>query len=228
MHNNIIIYYNSEVNKTMIKVMKKLIFTTVITLSTLFSAQTFANTNPYVLMQQTADKLFSDIKANQNKINKDPNYLRTIVRNDLMPYVHVKYAGLKVLGKYLKKADLQQRDRFFNVFGQFIEQSYAQVLTQYTNQKVEIEAEKPLDNKLIVGIRVNILANDDRKPIELNFKWRKNSRTGEWQAYDMVAEGISMITTKHNEWSGILRQKGIDTLIANLEKSTQKPITLSK
>ncbi|MDP8033013.1 phospholipid-binding protein MlaC [Pasteurella atlantica] len=212
----------------MIKVMKKLIFTTVITLSTLFSAQTFANTNPYVLMQQTADKLFSDIKANQNKINKDPNYLRTIVRNDLMPYVHVKYAGLKVLGKYLKKADLQQRDRFFNVFGQFIEQSYAQVLTQYTNQKVEIEAEKPLDNKLIVGIRVNILANDDRKPIELNFKWRKNSRTGEWQAYDMVAEGISMITTKHNEWSGILRQKGIDTLIANLEKSTQKPITLSK
>ncbi|MBR0573804.1 MULTISPECIES: phospholipid-binding protein MlaC [Pasteurellaceae] len=212
----------------MIKIMKKLIFTTVITLSTLFSAQTFANTNPYVLMQQTADKLFSDIKANQNKINKDPNYLRTIVRNDLMPYVHVKYAGLKVLGKYLKSANLQQRDKFFDVFGQFIEQSYAQVLTQYTNQKIEIETEKPLDNKLIVGIRVNILANDDRKPIELNFKWRKNSRTGEWQAYDMVAEGISMITTKHNEWSGILRQKGIDVLIADLEKSTQKPITLSK
>ncbi|HHF3707197.1 TPA: hypothetical protein ACPOH6_001164, partial [Haemophilus influenzae] len=46
-----------------------------------------AETSPYVLMQQASDKLFSDIQANQSKIKQDPNYLRTIVRNDLLPYV---------------------------------------------------------------------------------------------------------------------------------------------
>ncbi|HHF3737548.1 TPA: hypothetical protein ACPOIK_001874, partial [Haemophilus influenzae] len=45
-----------------------------------------AETSPYVLMQQASDKLFSDIQANQSKIKQDPNYLRTIVRNDLLPY----------------------------------------------------------------------------------------------------------------------------------------------
>ena len=51
----------------------------------LFVTQTVrAETSPYVLMQQASDKLFADIKNNQAKIKKDPNYLRTIVRNDLL------------------------------------------------------------------------------------------------------------------------------------------------
>ena len=50
----------------------------------LFVTQTVrAETSPYVLMQQASDKLFADIKNNQATIKKDPNYLRTIVRNDL-------------------------------------------------------------------------------------------------------------------------------------------------
>ena len=61
-----------------------------------------AETSPYVLMQQASDKLFADIKNNQAKIKKDPNYLRTIVRNDLLPYVQVNYAGSLVLGSHFK------------------------------------------------------------------------------------------------------------------------------
>lgn len=190
------------------KTLKKVLMTTFLAFSALLSNVALASTNPYALMQQTADKLFGDIKANQSKIKADPNYLRTIVRNDLMPHVHVKYAGQLVLGKSLSSASDAQKEAFFSAFGQFVEQSYAQVLTQYSDQKISIENEKPLGDKNIVSIRVNVLQSSNAQPIKLDFKWRKNSRTGEWQAYDMAAEGISMITTKQNEWSGILRQKG--------------------
>ena len=105
----------------MLKTLKKVIVAGVIAMSALVSANVFANTSPYALMQQTSDKLFSDIKANQAKIKQDPNYLRTIVRNDLMPHVHVKYAGQLVLGKHLSAADETQREAFFKAFGQFIE-----------------------------------------------------------------------------------------------------------
>lgn len=212
----------------MLKTLKKVLITTTVALSALVSNSAFASTNPYMLMQQTADKLFGDIKASQSKINADPNYLRTIVRNDLMPHVHVKYAGQLVLGKNLASATDAQKSAFFNAFGQFVEQSYAQVLTQYRDQKVSIESEKPVGDKNIVSIRVNVLQSGNAQPIKLDFKWRKNSRTGEWQAYDMAAEGISMITTKQNEWSGILRQKGIDALTAQVAQSAKQPITLGK
>lgn len=210
----------------MIKTLKKVLVAGVVAFSTLLSTAAFAN--PYTLMQQTADKLFGDIKASQSKIKADPNYLRTIVRNDLMPHVHVKYAGQLVLGKNLSAATDAQKDAFFNAFGQFIEQSYAQVLTQYSNQKVEIESEKPLGDKTIVSIRVNVLQSGNTQPIKLDFKWRKNSRTGEWQAYDMAAEGVSMVATKQNEWSGILRQKGIDALTTQVAESAKQPIILGK
>ncbi|EIJ67499.1 phospholipid-binding protein MlaC [Haemophilus parahaemolyticus] len=212
----------------MLKQIKKIIVAGFLSVATLFSNQAFAETSPYVLMQQTADKLFSDIKANQGKIKSNPEYLRTIVRNDLMPHVHVKYAGQLVLGKSLSSANEAQREKFFDAFGQFIEQSYAQVLTQYSDQKVEIESEKPTDGKSIVTIRVNVISANNAPPIKLDFKWRKNSRTGEWQAYDMAAENVSMVATKQNEWSSILRQQGIDTLTAQVAQSAKQPITLSK
>ncbi|QNS16029.1 phospholipid-binding protein MlaC [Mannheimia bovis] len=210
----------------MLKNIKKIIVTGLVAVSALFSTTAFAETSPYVLMQQTADKLFGNIKANQSKIKANPEYLRTIVRNDLMPHVHVKYAGQLVLGKNLASATDAQKEAFFAAFGQFVEQSYAQVLTQYQDQTVQIESPKSVDGKSIVSIRVNVLANGAAQPIKLDFKWRKNSKSGEWQAYDMAAEGVSMVATKQNEWAGVIRQKGIDALTAQVAQSAKQPITL--
>ena len=195
----------------------------------LFVTQTVrAETSPYVLMQQASDKLFADIKNNQAKIKKDPNYLRTIVRNDLLPYVQVNYAGSLVLGSHFKSTTPEQREKFFKAFSDFIEQAYAQVLTAYTDQNIQIEPAKEVGDKNLVSIRVNIMQNGGQAPIKLDFKWRKNSKTGEWQAYDMVAEGVSMVVTKQNEWSGILRQQGIEALTAQIQKSAATPVTLRK
>ena len=195
----------------------------------LFVTQTVrAETSPYVLMQQASDKLFADIKNNQAKIKKDPNYLRTIVRNDLLPYVQLNYAGSLVLGSHFKSTTPEQREKFFKAFSDFIEQAYAQVLTAYTDQNIQIEPAKEVGDKNLVSIRVNIMQNGGQAPIKLDFKWRKNSKTGEWQAYDMVAEGVSMVVTKQNEWSGILRQQGIEALTAQIQKSAAAPVTLSK
>ena len=195
----------------------------------LFVTQTVrAETSPYVLMQQASDKLFADIKNNQAKIKKDPNYLRTIVRNDLLPYVQVNYSGSLVLGSHFKSTTPEQREKFFKAFSDFIEQAYAQVLTAYTDQNIQIEPAKEVGDKNLVSIRVNIMQNGGQAPIKLDFKWRKNSKTGEWQAYDMVAEGVSMVVTKQNEWSGILRQQGIEALTAQIQKSAAAPVTLSK
>ena len=198
-------------------------------MTALFVTRTaMAETSPYVLMQQASDKLFADIKNSQAKIKQNPNYLRTIVRNDLLPYVQVNYAGSLVLGSHFKSTTPEQREKFFKAFGDFIEQAYAQVLTAYSNQNIQIEPAKEVGDKNLVSIRVNIIQNGGAAPIKLDFKWRKNSKTGEWQAYDMVAEGVSMVVTKQNEWSGILRQQGIDALTAQIQKSAAQPVTLNK
>ncbi|PJG82551.1 phospholipid-binding protein MlaC [Caviibacterium pharyngocola] len=199
----------------------------VVIATALFAVQAFADDNPYVLMQQASDKLFGDISANQSKIKQDPNYLKTIVRQDLMPYVHVNYAGSLVLGQYFKSTTPEQREKFFAAFDKFIEQSYAQALTLYTNQKIQIENPKDVAENQ-VSIRVKVLQGGNAAPVNLNFFWRKNSKTGKWQVYDMAAEGVSMVDTKKQEWSGILRKDGIDALTAQVQKAASVPVKLSK
>jgi hypothetical protein len=44
----------------------------------------------------------------------------------------------------------------------------------------------------------------------------------------MIAEGVSMITTKQNEWSDLLRTKGVDGLTAQLKAISAQPITWNR
>ena len=44
----------------------------------------------------------------------------------------------------------------------------------------------------------------------------------------MAAEGVSMVETKKQEWSGILRKDGIEALTAQVQKAASVPVTISK
>lgn len=191
-------------------------------------AMAIDQTNPYKLMDEAAEKTFTRLKNEQPQIRKDPNYLRTIVREELLPYVQVKYAGALVLGTYYKGATPAQRDAYFTAFEAYLEQVYGQALAMYHGQTYQIAPEQPIGDKNIVAIRVTILDPNGRPPVRLDFQWRKNSKTGYWQAYDMIAEGVSMITTKQNEWGDILRKQGIDGLTKQLEINAKAPITLDE
>ncbi|KAA8668402.1 phospholipid-binding protein MlaC [Pantoea dispersa] len=184
--------------------------------------------NPYKMMNEAAEKTFTRLKNEQPKIKQDPNYLREIVRQELLPYVQIKYAGALVLGRYYREATPAQRDAYFAAFGDYLAQAYGQALALYHGQTYQIQPEQSIGDANIVAIRVTIIDPNGRPPVRLDFQWRKNSQTGNWQAYDMIAEGISMITTKQNEWSDLLRTKGIDGLTAQLKTYAAQPITLDK
>ncbi|MBS0970483.1 phospholipid-binding protein MlaC [Chimaeribacter arupi] len=185
-------------------------------------------TNPYRVMEEAAQKTFTRLKSEQPKIKQDPNYLREVVRQELLPYVQVKYAGALVLGRYYKEATPAQREAYFKAFEDYLAQAYGQALALYHGQTYQIAPDQPLGDANIIAIRVTIVDNGGRPPVRLDFQWRKNSKTGNWQAYDMIAEGVSMITTKQNEWADILRQQGVDGLTARLKSAAAQPITLDQ
>ncbi|MFI8417956.1 phospholipid-binding protein MlaC [Serratia sp. NPDC078593] len=185
-------------------------------------------TDPYSMMQEAAQKTFDRLKTEQPRIKQDPNYLRTIVHQELMPFVQVKYAGALVLGRYYKEATPAQREAYFSAFQSYLEQAYGQALAMYHGQTYQIAPAKPLGDANIIAIRVTIIDASGRPPVRLDFQWRKNTKTGHWQAYDMIAEGVSMITTKQNEWASTLRTKGIDGLTLQLQAAAKQPITLDQ
>lgn len=190
--------------------------------------QAVDQSNPYHLMNEAANKTFSRLKNEQDKIQENPDYLRTVVREELLPYVQVKYAGALMLGRYYREATPEQRRAYFKAFQVYLEQTYAQAMALYNNQVYIIAPEKPLGDSSIIGIRVTLINKSDRSPIRLDFQWRKNSVSDNWQVYDIIIEGVSMIFTKQSEWLSSLRTKGIDALIQQLQVAAYQPITLDK
>ena len=207
---------------------KRWLAKTLVIFTALFAVQqVMAENTPYDLTKQVSDKLFSNIKASQSKIKQNPNYLKTIVRQDLMPYVHVKYAGSKILGQNYKTVTQEERDRYFAVLDKYIEQVYAQVLTMYSDQSIQIGKMKEESGSLAI-VNVKVAQPNNQPPLNVDFYWYKNSKTGQWQVYDMTAGGASMVNTKQQEWSPIIRKQGLDALSAQLQKAADTPITLSK
>ncbi|MGF1754997.1 phospholipid-binding protein MlaC [Vibrio makurazakiensis] len=194
----------------------------------LFSSQLLAEeidrTQPYEMMRQVAQQSFERLKSEQANIQQNPELLKVIVEEELMPYVNSKYAALKLLGPNLKGAKKADVGIFIDAFRDYLVTSYAQVLTQYTNQTIEFgPAPKLKDSSRITGVKVDIV-DAPRPNIKLEFKLRKDKKTGEWKAYDMVAEGISLLSSKQSEWNTKIRQQGIITVAEELEELAKQPI----
>ena len=196
----------------------------VLTLTSAIAAPVVDKTDPYTMMAAVSTTMFARLKAEQATIAQNPEHLRVVVQQELLPYVNSRYAAYKVLGPQLKKTTKEQRNAFVDAFTDYLVASYAQVLTQYSDQNIQIEPAKAVPaDRSIVSVRVDII-DKQRPPIRLDFKMRKNKKTNEWQGYDMVAEGVSMISTKQSEWSGQLRTEGVDAVTNTLKTLAAKPI----
>lgn len=190
-------------------------------------------TDPNKMVRQVADNTFARITQDQPLIVKDKEHLRVIVEEELMPYIDYKYAALRVLGSEVSKVRaitdkaekakaIEDIQRFIGAFREYLVATYAGVFTQYTNQQVEFAAEQPFKGKDVVVVKTKIV--EAGKPdIKIDFKVRED-RSGEWRAYDMIAEGISLLDAKQSELQGILRQQGIDHVSALLEQKSKLPV----
>ncbi|WP_333607123.1 ABC transporter substrate-binding protein [Arsukibacterium sp.] len=183
-------------------------------------------TNPYTMMEVVADKAFNRIKQDQALIAENKEHLRTIVIEELLPYIDSRYAAGTVVGRTV---DIRQQPEVFaefvKAFEQYMVQSYAGALTYYRDQQVIIEPERPIENQNIITIRTRVI--DPGKPdITIDFKLRRNRSTEQWLVIDMVAEGISLLDSKRAELSNLIRQQGLASVTALLIEKSKDPIVV--
>ena len=179
--------------------------------------------DPYLMIKTVANKTFKRFADEQHTIQADPNILKDIVREELMPYINYKYSAFKVIGQHLKKTTAQERKDFVPVFRDYLVTSYAQVFTLYDNQQVEFAPVQPFSDKKIVAVNSRIIMKG-RDDIDVSFKVRKNRKTNEWKAFDMVAEGVSLLDSKQAELGGVIRQKGLPYVTELLKKKSERDI----
>lgn len=186
--------------------------------ATVFSFDTWAAENPYEIANSVAVKTFDDLKANKDKLG-DQSVVNGIISNDLMPYVDVRYAAYKVIGPSLKDTTKEERDQFTTAFGDYLMRSMSNAIGKYTNQELEKSPVNQVsDSDNIVSVKYTV-KTPGQADISFIIKMRLNRKTGEWKAFDLIAENVSILDAKQSELSPIIKSKGINAAIEALNNN---------
>ena len=177
--------------------------------------------DPNQVIHFVSSNTFARINAEKDKLEAQPNYIKIIIEEELIPYFDYKYAAYKVMGTHLKKTTKKQRNDFVVAFRSYLVNAYGHILYEYDQQELEILDNHHFKDKRIISIPVRI-RDKNGQITKIAFKLRKNKKTGEWKVFDVIAEGISMLNTKQSEFGALIRKKGIEHVIALLEKKNSE------
>ena len=81
--------------------------------------------DPYAMINTVASQTFDRMKREKLQIDGDPELLRTVMEEELLPYIDYRFAAFKVLGKYASKVPREKLLEFVSVFREYLITSYA-------------------------------------------------------------------------------------------------------
>ena len=186
-------------------------------ISLLFSASLFAQGQQpalHQLLTQVGDQLFSEIGKVNSQGTASKSDMAQIVETYLMPNIDVKFVSYKLLGKHIKGIDREQATAFISAVEHYLTTTYASALMKYTGQEIKFEESSDSTAGDFATVKTQII--DDNAPtIDLHFKLRQG-KDGSWKVYDIVAEGISLLSAKQKEVIQRISEVGLDQVIAEL------------
>jgi phospholipid transport system substrate-binding protein len=107
-----------------------------------------------------------------------------------------------------------QHQQITESFGRYISAIYADRFDSYAGQKLEVTGEQPASSGVMVRSQI-IKASGE--PVKVDYMMRRNSES--WLISDIYLDGaISEVATRRSEFSAILKNEGIDGLIAALNR----------
>lgn len=175
---------------------------------------------PQQVIQDTSDLLYSIIKSDKDKLN-DREYVFQLVHDVVEPRVDLNKISKLVLGKYWRKASKQQRIEFQKEFKHLLINTYATAFNEFDDWTVKFLPTSLTKNKKRVVVKTEMILTS-RPPIAVNYRMARN-KAGEWKAYDVIIEGISMVTNYKGSFAKSIKKKGgLDNVIQKLTDKNKR------
>jgi phospholipid transport system substrate-binding protein len=126
-----------------------------------------------------------------------------------------------VMGRYWREATDAQKTAYVQQYQRFLVRHYAVLFSDYNGGKFNvIYSRDEGDDEFSVGMQVSA-EGEKNEPVLIDYKIRLTQ--GSFKIFDVVIEGVSMLTTQRQEFSSIIGSNSIDYLIDMLKKKADSP-----
>ena len=173
----------------------------------------FAIEAPDALVKRTAESVLEIVKSDADIQAGNQSKIFALAEEKILPNFNFERVSRLVLGKNWTRATAEQKASFQQEFRALLLRTYATALSKYKDQKIEFLPLRMIDDAKTASVKTKII-QDGGQPIEVNYSLAQEDDV--WKVYDIVIEGVSLVTNYRGQFSQEVRQNGLDSLIKKL------------
>ena len=128
------------------------------------------------------------------------------------PHFDYEEMAKRSLGPTWGKLSAAQRSEFVQLFAQLLEASYSDKIEKYA-QNVKIDYTGEILDGDYAEVRTVVVRANDRIPLN----YRLLNEGGTWKVYDVVIEGVSLVSNYRSQFSRIIHESSYAELVRRLK-----------
>jgi len=193
-----------------------------------------SKSDPQGIVKDTAETVLAEVSARKTDLEADATLIYPLVERTVLPHFDFERMTRSAMGRFWRRASSHQQRRVVAEFKELLVRTYAVALLGYSGQKIEYPPMNVADGASDVMVPTKIAA-EGGPSVPVNYRLH-NDGTGKWLVYDVVIDGISLVTNYRSTFARQIRlgaageqdrskrmSAGIDKLIEALSAKNDKP-----
>ena len=188
--------------------LKGLLLTLITGFTLAVTAISLAASSPTDEVRTSVDAVLAILDNEQLNYDDKRTQIRVIVKERF----DFRAMSQRTLATNWKKTTDEEKDKFVELFSQLIENSYVGKIESYTNERVDYPGEKVSGRKAVV--ETLIITSSADIPVD----YRVYQKGQQWLVYDVIIEGVSLISNYRSSYQEIMKKEGFDGLLAKMQE----------
>jgi phospholipid transport system substrate-binding protein len=170
--------------------------------------------DPLTIIEETTAQILQTLNAQRAEFEANPDRLRAVVREDLLPLIDLDYSARLILGRSGRGASEEQLSAFSEAMSDVLINRYADGLLEFrSDEQLEVLPIKGDSSEKLTRVRTRIrLETGGYAPVDYSFRKTEQG----WKAFDVTVEGISYVITFRNQIGPRVEADGIDKVTADI------------
>ena len=171
-------------------------------------SECFAGSEVTSQLKGTIEKVIKIVQ--DEALKNDKQARREALRETINGRFNYRQMVMRSLAKNWDTRSDQERQEFIALFKSLLENSYASKLEAYQDEKINYVDE------MVKGKYALVKTEVVRKSSTIGVDYKLIQENGNWQVYDFVIEGVSMIRNYRSQFTKIIRRDSYEVLVQKL------------
>lgn len=199
--------------------LKRILTVASIAATLISSAAVFAQTAPDEIVRKSTLDILAAIKADKDLIAGDQKKIEKLAEEKVLPYFNFPHMTQLAVGRNWKAASDAQKAALTEQFRTLLVRTYSTSLTQFRNQTIEVKPLKMAAAEAEVVVKTQVV-QPGGQPIPIDYSMEKI--TEGWKVYDVLIDGVSLVTNYRSSFNTEINATGVDGLIKSLSERNAK------